>query len=217
MYNRKTVSTILVLVLLSSLVFSSTGASSIVRVDVLPLSGEDIGPNAGTTAYHTYDEMLTELLQISANYPAITDLTSIGTTYQGYSIWSMKISDNAQAEEDEPEVIIYGMHHAREWLTVEVSMYLINFLTGNYSTNSSVQNIVDNREVWIIPMVNPDGRFYDGDDDPAVYTNWRKNRVPNGDGSTGVDLNRNYGHMWGGAGSSDDPSSEVYRGSGPFS
>jgi carboxypeptidase T len=205
------------LVLFTSFFFSSLDATSMGPGNIQHSSEQGGQPNAGTTAYHTYDEMLAELLQISTNYPGITDLTSIGTTYQGNSIWSMKISDNAQVEEDEPEVIIYGMHHSREWPTVEVPMYLINFLTGNYSTNSSVQNIVDNREVWIIPMVNPDGRFYDGDDDPAVYTNWRKNRVPNGDGSTGVDLNRNYGHMWGGAGSSDDPSSEVYRGSGPFS
>lgn len=218
MKGRKPVLVILAVFLLPSLLFSSIGATSRGLQDISPMSNDgDAQPTAGVTAYHTYDEMLTELLQVSANYPSITDLTSIGTTYQGNSIWSMKISDNAQAEEDEPEVIIYGLHHSREWLTVEVCMYFINFLTGNYSTNSSVQNIVDNREIWIIPMVNPDGRFYDGDDDPAAYTNWRKNRVPNGDGSTGVDLNRNYGHMWGGAGSSDDPSSEVYRGSGPFS
>jgi carboxypeptidase T len=218
MNSRKAISAIVALALLPSLLFSSIGATSVGLLDVQSLSNEgDPRPNAGATAYHTYDEMVTELFQIATDHSSITDLTSIGTSFEGRDIWSMKISDNAQVEEDEPEVIIYAMHHSREWMTTEVCMYIINFLTGNYSTNSSVQSIVDNREVWIIPIVNPDGRVYDGEDDPAVYNNWRKNRVPNGDGSSGVDLNRNYDFMWGGAGSSDDPSNEVYRGPTPFS
>jgi hypothetical protein len=217
MESRRTVTLVIGLVLLPSFIFSSIVASSLDWTESAPSSEDDPQPNAGTTAYHTYDEMVTELFQIAADHSSITDLTSIGKSYEGRDIWSMKISDNAQVEEDEPEVIIYALHHAREWLTPEVCMYLINFLTGNYSTNTSVQNIVDGREVWIIPMVNPDGRFFDGDDDPAVYANWRKNRALNWDGTRGVDLNRNYAFMWGGAGSSDNPSDAVYRGSGPFS
>jgi hypothetical protein len=218
MKGRKSISVILAVFLLPSLLFSSIGATSQGLQDISPTSTDgDPQPTAGATAYHTYGEMVTELFQIAANHASITDLTSIGKSYEGRDIWSMKVSDNAQLEEDEPEVIIYGLHHAREWMTPEVCMYIINFLTGNYSMNSSVQRIVDEREVWIIPMVNPDGRVFDGEDDPAVYVNWRKNMFPNWDGSTGVDLNRNYAFMWGGAGSSDDPSNAVYRGAGPFS
>lgn len=174
-------------------------------------------PNAGTTAYHTYDEMRTELFQIAADHSDIVYLTSIGRTYENRDLWAVKISDNPLIEEDEPEVVIYGMHHAREWLSVEVPIYTINFLTDNYQTNATVQYLVDERQTWIIPMVNPDGRTFDGEDDPTAYMNWRKNRVFNFDTSRGVDPNRNYGYMWGGAGASDIPSSGVYRGESAFS
>ncbi|UCD91771.1 MAG: hypothetical protein JSV43_05895 [Methanobacteriota archaeon] len=174
-------------------------------------------PTAGTTAYHTYDEMRTELFQIAADHSNIVYLTSIGKTYENRDLWAVKISDNPLIEEDEPEVLFYGMHHAREWLTVEVPLYIINFLTDNYLTNATVQFLVDERQTWIIPMVNPDGRTYDGEDDPTAYMNWRKSRVFNFDTSRGVDLNRNYGYMWGGAGASDVPFSNVYRGESAFS
>ncbi len=217
MRSRNTVSIALIVIFVNSVLFAAIPTDSQRRSDSFALSDGNPEPTAGTTAYHTYDETVTELNQIAANHPSITDLTSIGKTYEGRDIWSMKISDNAHMEEDEPEVIIYGMHHSREWASAEVPLYIINFLTGNYSTNTSVQSIVDEREVWIIPIVNPDGRVFDGEDDPAVYADWRKNRVPNGDGSIGVDLNRNYDFMWGGAGSDDIPSGETYRGPEAFS
>jgi len=218
MNSRTLIAFSLAIFLVPSSLLATTSAYSQQWLDISSsIQTGDPEPTAGTTAYHTYDEMVTELFQIAVDHPSITDLTSIGKTYEGRDLWSMKISDNAQVEEDEPEVLIYGMHHSREWLTVEVCLYLINFLAGNYSTNSSVQDIVDEREVWIIPMVNPDGRVFDGEDDPTFFTDWRKNRIPNWDGSRGVDLNRNYGYMWGGAGASDDPSDGVYRGPAPFS
>jgi carboxypeptidase T len=217
MKHRNITTVSLAVLLVTSLILATNPADSLRWIDSPSRTTDGPEPNAGTTGYHTYDEMVTELFQIAANHPVVTDLTSIGTTYEGRDIWCMKISDNAHTEEDEPEVIIYGMHHSREWGSAEVPLYIIQFLTGNYSTNTSVQTIVDEREIWIIPIVNPDGRVFDGEDDPAVYTNWRKNRVPNWDGSRGVDLNRNYDWMWGGAGADDDPSGGTYRGSAPFS
>jgi hypothetical protein len=134
----------------------------------------------------------------------------------------MKVSDNPDIEEDEPEILFDGNHHAREWMTIEVCLYILNYLTDNYLTNATIENIVNNRQIWVIPVVNPDGRVYDSpEDDPADHSNqpwgWRKNRRDNGDGSYGVDLNRNYGYMWGGAGASSDPSEPTYRGPEPFS
>ncbi len=217
MRNLSTTPISMILPIVLALLLSSTSASSEQWLEMISFADNGPEPVAGTTAYHTFDEMVTELVRIATDHPSITDLASIGKTFEGRDIWSMKISDNAAVEEDEPEVIIYGMHHSREWITTEVCLYIINFLTGNYSTNASVQNIVDEREVWIIPMVNPDGRVFDGEDDPTTYADWRKNRVLNWDGSRGVDLNRNYGHLWGGAGANDDPSGETYRGPSPFS
>jgi murein tripeptide amidase MpaA len=182
-----------------------------------PASSPPVDPTDGVTDYHTYDEMVTELGQVVTDHSPIVSLTSIGTTYEGRDIWAMKISDNPLLEEDEPEVYFNCMHHSREWLTTEVCLYIIQTLTDGYGLNQTITDIVNERQAWVIPMVNPDGRIYDGGDDPQSYANWRKNRFPNGDGSFGVDLNRNYGYMWGGAGASDVTSSPIYRGSEPFS
>jgi len=80
-----------------------------------------------------------------------------------------------------------------------------------------VTNLVNQRVIWVFPNVNPDGGEYDTRTGWA-YEWWRKNRRQNGDGSFGVDLNRNYGYMWGCCGgSSPYPDSETYRGPAPFS
>jgi hypothetical protein len=176
----------------------------------------------GATDYHSFDEMETELNQISSDHPSITKMVSLGTTYEGRDIWAMKVSDNPDIEEHEPEVYFNSMHHAREWLTMEVALYILNYLTDNYGSNSTITDIVDNRQIWVLPCVNPDGRVYDSDsDDPASHVSqpygWRKNRVDHGEGARGVDLNRNYDFMWGGTGARDNPSSNTYRGPGPFS
>jgi hypothetical protein len=176
----------------------------------------------GPTIYHSFDEMETELFQIASDHPTITKLESIGKTYEGREIWAMKVSDNPDIEEDEPEIFYNAMHHAREWLTMEVALYILNYLTDNYLSNSTITDIVDSRQIWIISCVNPDGRVWDSaGDDPTSHRSqtagWRKNRADHGEGSIGVDLNRNYGYMWGGAGASRNPGSETYRGPEPFS
>lgn len=211
---------ILSILIIGSLVISSISPTGFTFLSTS--SAEEPKP-LSSTVYHSFDEMETELSQIAAAYPNITKLESIGKSLEGRDIWAMKVSDNPDIEEDEPEIYYNGMHHAREWLTMEVCLYILNYLTDNYSSNSTITNIVDNRQIWVVPSVNPDGRVYDsaGDDptnhNPNNFPNgWRKNKRDNG-GSIGVDLNRNYGYMWGGAGASADPSSETYRGIGPFS
>ncbi len=190
---------------------------------VIDAEADDPQP-LGTTAYHSYNETVDELLQISNDHPGITKLISIGKSLEERDIWAMKVSDNPDMEEDEPEILFDGNHHAREWMTIEVCLYIINYLTDNYLTNTTIANIVNERQIWVIPCVNPDGRVFDSmEDDPTNHhpndfnRGWRKNRRVNGDGSFGVDLNRNYGYMWGGAGASSDPSGETYRGASPFS
>lgn len=122
---------------------------------------------------------------------------------------------------DEPEVLIVALHHAREWTSSEIALALAENLTSSYHNDSRLSWLVDNREIWIVPVVNPDGLDY-----ALSYDQWwRKNRHLNFDGSYGVDLNRNYGGSmngdsagdWGGDGASHDPTNEVYCGSGPFS
>ena len=129
----------------------------------------------------------------------------------------MKISDNVQEDEDEPEVLYASLHHAREHLTVEMALYLLHLYTDNYATDPRIKEIVDSREIYILFNMNPDGGEYDIS--TGKYQYWRKNRQPNsGSSSIGTDLNRNYGYQWGCCGgSSSNPSSETYRGQAPFS
>jgi murein tripeptide amidase MpaA len=177
-------------------------------------------PQAGPEGlYHSYSEIRNELQQLALFYPQIAKVYDIGDSWektQGIAdrdIWAIKISDNVAQEEDEPEILFIGCHHAREWISVEVPFYLAKYLVENYDTDPLVRSYVDNGEIWIVPMVNPDGHEYSIDADRL----WRKNRRNNGGGSHGVDLNRNYSYMWGGPGSSADPWSEIYRGTAPFS
>ncbi len=173
--------------------------------------------------YYTYDEMVQEIEAISALYPALTHLTSIGQTWQGRDIWAVKVSDNAGVTEAEPRVLISGAHHAREPIGCSIAIDNMYWLLDNYGTNDTATTIVNNSETWFVPVVNPDGYvFNETYDDPW---GWRKNcRDNNNSGQMepefdGVDPNRNYGHMWGynNVGSSPDPTHGAYRGPEAFS
>jgi hypothetical protein len=169
------------------------------------------------SAYHNYAEMTAELNQIVADHPTIARLTTIGTSVEGRNLYALKISDNVATDENEPEVL-YNVHqHAREHLTVEMALYLANMYTNDYGTDARVTNVVNSREIWILPDVNPDGGEYDIA--TGQYRSWRKNRQPNsGSSAVGTDLNRNWGFNWGCCGgSSGSPSSETYRGPSAFS
>ena len=168
-------------------------------------------------AYHNYAEMIAEVNAAVAQYPAIASKRVLGKTYEGRDIVAIKISDNVGTDESEPEVLYDANHHAREHLTVEMALYLLRLYTASYASDSRVKNVVDTREIWIIPSVNPDGAEYDIA--TGSYRSWRKNRQPNsGSSYVGTDLNRNYGYRWGCCGgSSGTTSSETYRGTAAFS
>ena len=107
--------------------------------------------------------------------------------------------------------------HAREHLTIEMCLYLVNELTSRYATDSRIRGLVDSREIWVVTNVNPDGSEYDIA--TGSYRSWRKNRQPNsGSAYVGTDLNRNWQYQWGCCGgSSGSTSSSTYRGPSPFS
>ena len=172
---------------------------------------------AADEAYHNYAEMSAEIQQVAAAYPDLVSPFSIGKSYEGRELWAVKISDNVTVDEDEPEVLFLGLHHAREHLTVEMTLYILNLLTSQYGLDTQVTDLVNTREVYIIFNANPDGGEYDIA--TGSYRSWRKNRQPNtGSSYVGTDLNRNYGYKWGCCGgSSGFPSSETYRGSAAFS
>ncbi|SBT53916.1 Zinc carboxypeptidase [Micromonospora narathiwatensis] len=188
--------------------------------DVTPAPAGDFGsygfPSADSD-YHDYAELTAVVNKVVADHPAIARKLSIGTSYQGRDLMAIKISDNVGTDENEPEILFNAQQHAREHLTVEMAIYLLNLFTDNYGTDSRITNIVNSREIWIIPTVNPDGSEYDIA--TGSYRSWRKNRQPNsGSSNVGTDLNRNWGYQWGCCGgSSGSTSSETYRGPSAFS
>ncbi|MBL1081239.1 zinc carboxypeptidase [Streptomyces actinomycinicus] len=167
--------------------------------------------------YHNYAEMNAEIDQRLAAYPGIMSKRVIGKSYQGRDIVAIKVSDNVGTDEGEPEVLFTAHQHAREHLTVEMALYLLRELGAGYGSDSRITNLVNSREIWIVPDLNPDGGEYDIAS--GSYRSWRKNRQPNsGSSYVGTDLNRNWDYKWGCCGgSSGSKSSETYRGASPES
>jgi hypothetical protein len=165
-----------------------------------------IDPSVAPDAqYTTYDELTTLLRGYASRYPEIVSVQSIGKSLEGRDIWAVKISDNVAMDEDEPVAFFNAMHHAREVMTTEVAIDIVEQLTSGYAKNPKVQKWVNDNAIWIVPMVNPDGS-------QKVWTAnnmWRKNTR----GGYGVDINRNYPYAWGSCnGSSGSTSSDAYRG-----
>ncbi len=195
------------------------------------------------SCYYTYQKMVEELRYLSATYPDICQLDSFGGTwgkeygqdslwgkYEGYdhTIWAIKISDNVSQEEDEPNYAIFGGHHARELISTSVTMYQINKLVKEYATDPTIKELVDNRQIWYMPMVNPDGYTRAMEEYKKGYSpRWRKNIRDNNKNRKidegfmgiicpdGVDPNRNYGYKWGSA--EKDPQKATYQGEKAFS
>ena len=171
--------------------------------------------------YYTLDEIVQNLDELYQDYPnLVAEKISIGQSLEGRDIWALKMSDNPNIDEDEAEVLYTGLHHAREPMSYMNLFYYMNWLVENYETDQMAKDILDNRELWFIPAINPDGLIYNQQIAPNGGGMQRKNgRETCNGGVDGVDLNRNYSFMWGldNQGSSPDGCDETYRGNGPFS
>ena len=188
--------------------------------------GNDFG------GFYTYSEMLSELDQMSNLYPnliTIRDDVKDNTifsdphpqqTYEGRFLQWVKISDNPNTNEDEPEVLYTAIHHAREPGSLQQLIFYMWYLLENYESDQEIRDIVDNTELYFIPCVNPDGYIYNETIEPEGGGMWRKNRF----NSHGVDNNRNYSYIdpngnevWDTAGTSNNTGNDTYPGSEPFS
>jgi hypothetical protein len=173
--------------------------------------------------YLTYDEALENLALMSTLYPElISPAMEIGDirTHEGLPVYYYRLSDNPTTDEiGEPEVLYTSLHHSREPNSLAQNLYYMWYLLENYDSDPEVKAIVENTELYFVPIINPDGYVYNQEIMPNGGGLWRKNRATINGQQTGVDLNRNYGFQWGidNQGSSPDPQSEVYRGPGPFS
>ncbi len=170
--------------------------------------------------YHNYVTAIAQMDSLAAAHANIMSAKqSIGTTIEGRTIWVYKISSSPNANNGKPAVFFNAYIHAREPIGYEVVFDLAKTLCNGYGNDPRMSNIVNNRQVWIEPVVNPDGVEYNHLTNPNGGGMWRKNRRLNSDGSYGVDLNRNFSYEWGydNNGSSPYPDDDTYRGTGPFS
>ncbi len=152
---------------------------------------------------------------LGAARPDIAETFVVGKSLEGRAVRGIRIANDAFGDGAcKPTILFNACQHAREWIAPMVAMYAADRLLAEHGSDPDVTALVDRAEFLIVPVANADGYEY------TWTTNrlWRKNRRDNGNGSFGVDLNRNWGYEWGhGNGSSGTPSSETYRGVAPFS
>ena len=172
---------------------------------------------------YTWDELNTRFDELQASYPSIiSERVVIGQSIEERDIWAFKVSDNPNDNEDEPEVLYTALTHAREPVSMMNLFYFVQMLAEEYGNDSELTYLVNNREMWFLPVINPDGYVYNESIQPDGGGMHRKNRRDTncGDGTNrGVDLNRNFGYGWGAndTGSSPNPCATTYRGESEFS
>lgn len=173
--------------------------------------------------YFTYSEIMQHLDDMAEKYPdLISRRASIEgfPTHNGNLLQYIKLSDNVDKDEEEPEVLYTALHHAREPNSVSQMIFFLWYLLENYGKNDIVTKIVNETELYFLPCINPDGYLQNQLTNPNGGGLWRKNMWKDSLGNLkGVDLNRNYGFFWGydNVGSSVNPNSQTYRGTKPFS
>ncbi len=206
--------------------FCETGGEYITPVNYNFKDGDDFG------GFYTYSEMLDELDDMHNQYPNLisqrvdlkdynyTNTPHIHETYEGRFLQLIKISDNPEIVEDEPQILYTALHHAREPGSMQQLIYFMWYLLENYDSNNSIKQIIDNSELYFVPCVNPDGYIYNETIEPNGGGMWRKNRRDN----HGVDNNRNYSYVdvngnevWNTSGTSSNTSGSTYAGDEPFS
>ena len=165
--------------------------------------------NAFPDGYRRVAEIHADVRSLARRFPDRLQFQSIGQSLEGRNILALELRGKTRTPR--PRILFYSGVHARELVPVELQMRLAEHLATRYGKDASVTRLLDEREVWIIPMLNPDGRIRveQGDDF------WRKNARPNSDGSFGVDLNRNCDNHWNEG--EARPNEEVYRGTAPHS
>ncbi len=187
-------------------------------IAALPRPKESSIPNC----YKPLQILYNQLHSLKDSYPNLVHIEKIGATATAdLPIWGIKISDRPSAREDEPRILFTGVHHAREPIGANICIELARSLCANYEKNSQTKKVVDSVEIWLVPVVNPEGYQYMFNHEPQ-FPWWRKNLRDN-DGDSlfnphkdGVDLNRNYDFNWR-EGGDGKPESWFYRGSEPFS
>lgn len=151
-------------------------------------------------------------------FPHLCIRSSAGLSFQGHNLWYIKISDNPGLSGGEPSRRFNGATDAREPMGTHACVAFADHILSHYGIDSVTTWLVNNQEIFVVPVMNPDGYVYNSDSGGSS-SDWWKNRRGPVPPYASVDLNRNYGYKWGydDNGSSGEPSSETYRGPSCFS
>ncbi|MFD1551746.1 hypothetical protein DNU06_02400 [Putridiphycobacter roseus] len=176
-----------------------------------------LGDYAG---FYSYQEYLEELDSMVALYPNLISVrTPIDTflTHEGRPLYWVRISDNPNSNENEKEILYTSLHHAREPISLSANIFYMWYLLENYGTSPEITFLLDESELYFVPMVNPDGYIQNETTDPNGGGMHRKNKRNIGNTNPGVDLNRNYDYFWNTSGTSNNVNGDTYAGTAPFS
>jgi hypothetical protein len=178
-------------------------------------AARDDTPDGPYTGFYTWPRIVERVDQLCKDHPRILQRSSLGKTAEGREIPLLRVS--GAKDDSAPEVLLMAGIHPREQQPQICLLELLGELVEKYGKEERITELVDRRRIWIIPVLNVDGKVYDmqhgnGRDKGA---NWRKNRRRNADGTFGVDLNRNFPVRWGSG--IEEPRSETYEGTNPLS
>ena len=179
----------------------------------------------------TYAGMAAELDKMRTLYPNLITVKANASptsqlTHEGRIVYVVKISDNPDTNESEPQALTTGMTHSREVSSLMNQIFYMWYLLENYDSDPFIKNLVDNTELYFIPVVNPDGLVWNQTIAPNGGGMQRKNLRPgvcnagttaSNNNTRGVDINRNFGYQYGLVGSTATPCDNTYRGTGAFS
>ncbi|XP_053692244.1 zinc carboxypeptidase-like [Sabethes cyaneus] len=161
----------------------------------------------GWTKYHSLDEIYDWIDGLVAQHSDILSVEFVGNSYEGREVRAVKLSH----KEGNPGIFLESHIHAREWITSATTTWILNELLS--SADPQVQELAQNYDWYILPVVNPDGLNYTQE----VNRMWRKTRYPHSVLCLGVDMNRNFPYHWMDGGSSSNPCSDTYAGPEPAS
>ncbi|MDO6721124.1 M14 family zinc carboxypeptidase [Psychrosphaera sp. 1_MG-2023] len=139
--------------------------------------------------YTSYKETMAFLEQVKSEHPNLIRIESIGETWEGRPIVLATISLDLENADSKPALLYTGTIHAREWIGIELANSFVQYIVDNHQFNPKLKQALSNNTLYIVPCLNPDGFEFSR----THFSFWRKNRRNNGDGTYGVDLNRNFG------------------------
>ncbi|UCH90138.1 MAG: succinylglutamate desuccinylase/aspartoacylase family protein, partial [Thermoplasmata archaeon] len=163
----------------SSINQESTMGSIIIEQDFMA-PGDNSGSRASNFEYHNYSQLTEALKELNLDYPNLMELYNAQDLYglpdcrDGYKIWIVRLTNESDSKL-KPEVLYLGGHHGDEAISIEVPFYFIYYLLENYNNDPNIKYIIDNRELYIVPVLNPYG--------------WEHNSRYDGNGE---DVNRDY-------------------------